>query len=190
MRRRILSALMISLCLLSGCGAGSEMTWEDFDAFRQTLETARSLHFTAEVTADEPEGVFCCTLDCQEEDGNMTLEVLSPELCRGISARVEGEKGTLVYDGLQLYVGEMSGVSPLMAVCLMTRAMRQSGVRNLYTESGEEETLLCVQLSVDEDSTALVTFRGDDEGLLPVCAELIRNGEAQVKCLIRDFTLS
>lgn len=187
MRRVLLPALMISLALLSGC-AGSEGWEEHFNQARQELSEASKLSFTAEITADMGETVFECTLACVKDGEGTEMTVLSPELAQGVVVRSGDGGASLSYDGLELYVGETGGVTPVGAVPVLTGALLGGYAESFYAEPYEDTPALVARVYIDEDTHALIWL--EEEGLTPLYAELVQDGTAAVRCRFSDFQIS
>ena len=184
MRRVWLPALMISLVLLSGCAGGED--WEErFSLARQELAAASQLSFTAEITADMGETVFECTLACVRDGEGTEMTVLSPELAQGVVVRSDGGGAKLSYDGLELYVGETGGVTPVGAVPVLTAALVDGYAEDFYTEAYEDTPCLVARVYIDEDTHALIWL--EEETLTPLYAELVQSGTAAVRCRFSDF---
>ena len=184
MRRVLLPALMIGLALLSGC-AGGEENEERFTLARQELAEASQISFTAEITADMGETVFECSLACVRDGEGTEMTVLSPDLARGVVVRSDDSGAKLSYDGMELYVGQTGGVTPVGAVPVLLGALLDGYAESVYTDAYEDTPALAVRIYIDEDTHAL--FRLEEETLTPLYAELVRGGAAAVRCRFSDF---
>ena len=184
MRRVLLPVLMISLVLLSGC-AGGEGWEERFNQARQELAEASELSFTAEIAADMGDTVFECTLACVRDGEGTEMTVLSPDLAQGVVVRSDGGGAKLSYDGLELYVGETGGVTPVGAVPVLTGALLDGYAESFYAETYEDTPALVTRIYISEDTHALFWLEG--ESLTPLYAELVQNGTAAVRCRFSDF---
>ena len=187
MRRVWLPALMMSLVLLSGC-AGGEDQEARFSQARQELAEASELSFTAELTADMGETAFTCTLACVRDGEGTEMTVLSPNLAQGVVVRSDNGGKTLSYDGLELYVGETGGVTPVGAVPVLTGALLDGYAEGFYVETHEGTSALVARVYIDEDTHAL--FWLEEESLTPLYAELVHGGTAAVRCRFSDFRVS
>ena len=187
MRRVWLPALMIGLVLLSGCAGGEN--WEErFSQARQGLAGASELSFTAELTADMGETVFSCTLSCVKDEEGTEMTVLSPDLAQGVVVRSDDSGKKLSYDGLELYVGQTGGVTPVGAVPVLTGALLDGYAESFYAEAYEDTPVLVARIYIDEDTHAL--FWLEEESLAPLYAELVHVGTAAVRCRFSDFRTS
>ena len=187
MRRVWLPALMIGLVLLCGCTGGEG--WEErFSQARQEFSEASELSFTAEITADMGETVFACTLGCVRDGEGTEMTVLAPDLARGVVVRSNDSGATLSYDGLELFVGETGGVTPVGAVPALTGALLGGYAEGFYADTYEDTPALVARIYIDEDTHAL--FWLEEETFTPLYAELVQDGTVAVRCRFSDFRAS
>jgi len=167
---------MMFAVLLSGCTSELEQSCEDFLAAECAKER---LAFTAEVKAVYPDGEISFTLSCAEEDGGVTVEVLSPELISGIKAHIEEGSSQLMYDGVILDTGELDkwGLTPVSAMPKLIAAVRH-GALSAFSREGDGVTM---DIAVDDHITVSLTL---DENMTPVYAELASDGETVLFCNI------
>lgn len=184
MRRVLLPALMIGLALLSGCAGGEEIE-ERFSQARQELAEASEISFTAELTADMGETVFECTLACVRDGEGTEMTVLSPDLAKGVVVRSDAGGAKLSYDGLELYVGQTGGVTPVGAVPVLLGALLDGYAEDLSAQTYEQTSALAARIYIDEDTHALIWL--EEETLTPLYAELVQSGTAAVRCRFSDF---
>jgi len=186
MRRTVLFVLMISLLLLSAC-AGAEGWEERLQRERETWQRAQRLDFVAELRADLGESVFCCTLEGSRSPGELNLCFLEPEMAKGIRLRQTAEDTQLLYEGLALSVGALAGseLSPAEALPLLLEALLRGHLTELYQEKNEENTIVCVQMYVDDGIYALFRF---DESLKPLQGELVSGERTVATVYFQSFT--
>ena len=184
MSRVWLPALMISLVLLCGCTGGENLE-ERFSQARQELAEASELSFTAEITADMGETVFACTLSCVSDGKGTEMTVLSPDLAKGVVVRSDDGGAALSYDGLELYVGQTGGVTPVGAVPMLLDALLSGYAEDFSSQTYEQTQALAARIYIGEDVYAL--FWLDEESLTPLYAELVQDGAAAVRCRFSDF---
>lgn len=187
MRRFLLPALMISL-LLSGCG-GNNAALRKVEEQRAKLAAAEEMHFTAEITANEGDTLFTCTLLCSATADTVQMEVLSPESIAGVRTEVKDGETALEYGDVFLGVGAagLNGVTPVSAVPLLVSALRTGFLQRCWTErDGERELIAAEEYAADE--TAL-TIWYEREEMLPVHCDFSQEGQTVLRCEIRDFTM-
>lgn len=177
MRRGWIAALMISALLLAGCGSGGAE--EQFDGFRQSLETAESVTVTAEVTAVSDEDVTAFTLICTEAAEEYSIEVAEPELLAGVRAHLRQGDAALEFDNIVLPMGTLrdNGLSPLTALPCVLQAARGGYADLIWTEDGKT----VAQLIFDDATTVRLYL--DDAGT-PVYAELSVADATVIQCNI------
>lgn len=186
-KRLLASLLMIISLLFCGCGEAQRLE-AAFEKARENWQEAKSLSFTAEVTAELYDSVFSCTLLCTYSDGETVVEILSPENIAGIKARLKDGEAQLEYDGLILAIGDpMRGESsPLGAMPLIISALLEGHVTLLWDETQGESRMAAAEIYVDENSSLRLWF--DRENFTLLHGELVSGGRAVVKCKISDFT--
>ena len=184
MRQTVLSALMTALLLLAACGAPAEM--DEFDAFRQTLEPAEEITFTAELTAEADGAEFSCTAAFRGSGEAAELTLLAPALIEGVSARVTPEGAALVYGGATLELGELTGsaATPLTALPALVDALHAGHAVRAWREQTGDAALLAVSLLRGEDETYTVWFGPETT---PVYAELSVDGRTVLRCTLTDW---
>lgn len=186
MRRLIASVLTTALLLaLAGCGSREKLE-ERLDTLRLSLADAAEISFTAEVEANLGDEEFSCTLHCAAAGGETVMEVVEPEIVAGVTARFDGEKAALEFDGVELSVGmTQGGYTPMTAVPAILDALLRGHVTQVWTESGENGRLIAAKTYLDEASCVLLWLREDT--MTPVYAELVTGDTAVIQCSIRDF---
>ena len=181
MKRTYLPLLLGAALLLSGCGSRDEAR---FDAFSEELRSRGDVVMTAEVRAEQEDNTCTFTLRYAEStDGGCIVEVVEPELIRGVKARINADGTKLVYDSVAVDTGDDggTGLSPMGALPLLVRALRQGSVDSLWKESGE----LAVRLVPEDDVDVTVLF---DSEMKPHYAEIAHEGKAVLYIDIAAFS--
>ena len=177
MRRGWIAALTISALLLAGCGSsGAE---EQFDRFRQSLETSGSVTVTAEVTAVSDEDVLSYTLFCAEVEDGYDIAVTGPELLSGVRAHLQQNDATLEFDNIVIPMGSLNdnGLSPLTALPCILEAARSGYADLVWTEGGR----LTAQLVLDDTTTVRLHL---NDAPTPVSAEVAVEDATVIQCSI------
>lgn len=185
MRRGMTFALMISLLLLSACGGVAK---DALNERRESWCAAETLRFTAELSADLPQGeVFVCTLDGENTAEGLDMCITAPDIAAGIVAHQSAGETLLRYDGLEIAVGDLDNtqIAPVETVPLLLEALLRGHMTELYEENNEENTLLCAQMYVDEGLYALFRL---DESLSPLQGELVSDGRVVATLRFERFT--
>ncbi len=179
---RLSAALLPVALILSGCGGASARA--DFESFSKALAEEENLSYTARVRAEYDDSSVEFTLEYAEDTNGARVTVLSPEIIRGVSARVSAGETALEYDGVSLDTGELDdfGLSPMSALPRLTEAMKSGYLDTAWTEDGE----LCA-LIVPADGVS-VQVRLDKYTNTPLSAELASNGRVRVFAEICEWS--
>ena len=152
--RRILMLLLL-LVLLSGCD-GSNETFDRAMSLRTGLLQAEGCHFEAEITADYGDKTYTFQLACQaDKEGNLSFTVLQPAYIAGITGKICGDGGELIFDDIALaFELQADGLlSPVSAPWVVLRALRSGYVENCVQEDGYHR--MRVNDSYQEDALML-----------------------------------
>ena len=181
MKRRFLILLMILPLLLCGCGNGEETAFEEF---RQEMQNADSLSFTADVRAEYEDSTAEFKLAFSMQGDEYSVEILEPELVAGIKARVKSGDTHLEYDGAILDIGRLTdrGLCPMSALPYLTDAMKSAYADMAWTESG----LLTVRLVPADDMSVTLWIDEENE---PVNAEITYKEKTVVFIEIDDWEM-
>ena len=181
MKKTFLPLLLILPLLLGGCANKNEAR---FRAFSEELRERRGVTLTAELRAEYDDRSCGFTRRCSEDEaGGCTVEVLEPELIRGVRARMSADGTRLLYDGVSVDTGDDggTGLSPMGALPLLLRALRGGALDSAWTENGN-----CAVRLVPVDGVGVtVLFDGD---MAPDLAEIDRDGKTVLFIDVTDFT--
>lgn len=180
MKKAVLPLLLALCLLLSGCGGKNEAR---FESFAEELRRRGDLTMTAEVRAEYDERSCSFTLRYAEDgSGGCTVEVLEPELIRGVRARMSADGTKLVYDSVSVDTGDDggTGLSPMGALPLLARALREGTLDAAWKEGGNP----AVQLSAEDGISVTVLFDGE---MRPTYAEIAHEGTGVLFIEISEF---
>ena len=182
--RRILSLCLICF-ILTGC-KGEENLLERGITFRSELVASGGCRFRAHITADYGQEVQNFTLDCESDgDGIVTFCVVEPETISDITGTMEGEKGIVTYDGLQLVYPLLvyERLSPVSAPALIVRCW----LKEFILSAGYDGTLyrITYEKKIQEKDLLIDTYFEKD---IPISAELCYNGYRILNVQITDFS--
>lgn len=183
MKRNVLiSALMMTCVLLSGCGRQTQQ--EQFEAIRQPIADAGQVSMTATVRASFSDRVEEFSLDCVRTGEDWTMTVTAPERIAGVTARMSGDASDIVYDNVMLSTGDLTncGILPINAVPVGVETLSDGYLDSSWSESGG----LAVKLIRDDHVAVMVWF---DENDVPRAMELAEDGEVKVSCTIENFMI-
>ena len=180
MKKTILPLLLCVCLALGGCANKNEARFREFS---EAMRERSDLEVTAEVRA-EYDGQSCSfTLRCAEDGtGGCVVEVLEPELIRGVRARMSAGGTKLVYDSVAVDTGDDggSGLSPMGALPLLANALRDGALDSAWREDGN----LAVKLVPDDGIDLTVLF---DEDMKPDYAEIAHEGKTVLFVDVSEF---
>lgn len=183
--KKILLSVTALALLLSGCGA------KGYDRTAQLQELYGALQgYTAEIKVDIPRETetlhFALSL---EKDGEkIEAQVLAPDALKGITARMDDESLSLVYDGVMLDAGTLCPrVSALTCVPLLLSAFPESYVSVQSEESlGEQNALrVCFETEVEGEPLACTVYFSEENA--PLYAEIAADGKIIVFAEFTNF---
>ncbi|MCD7844304.1 MAG: hypothetical protein LUG57_00285 [Oscillospiraceae bacterium] len=186
MRRAILSALMIALLLLPGCGEREERLEKSFSQFRETVTLAREITLETELTANYGGTAATYTLAAVYDGQQTEIEVLSPDIIAGVKATVQRGETTVSYENVLLGAGAVDeeGLTPVSAIPVMLNAMA-SGYTELLWWEGD---YIVARLYVGEQS--VLTLWLDQDSLTPVSGEIATAGETVIACSFTKWAIT
>lgn len=182
MRKAFVSALMMILLLLTGCGQRESKLESEFAAFREALRGARSLQAELSLHWDSGERVSQYGLALAYENECLSVTVTEPELIAGIRAVLEGEDARLEYEGVMLGAAEIAGLSPVSAAPAVLEAMAYGYRELLWREDG----YLAVRLWMEQENILTLWL---EEGV-PLCAEIAAGGQTIMTCHFEQWQMN
>ena len=182
--RRILS-LCVVLVLLTGC-KGEESLLAHGVSFRGSLVAAGGCSFRAHITADYGPEIQNFTLDCQSDgNGIVHFSVVDPETIAGITGTMEGEEGTITYDGLQLAFPLLvyDRISPVAAPAFVVHCWLKEFILSAGIHG--EQYRVTYEKKIQDKVLLIDTYFEKD---IPISAELCYNGYRILNIQITDFS--
>ena len=185
MRQAIVLVLMISL-LLAGCSGTSGDT-EKLAEFRERLGDAPTIAAVAEITADFGDSVQKYTLSYTQDERESRIEILEPELLRGVAASIGAGGLTMEYDGLILNAGELNAdrLTPVSALPTIISSILNGHIEAAWREEDGEKSWLCYELVVTDEATQYLWL--DESGPVPFRAELRSGGRVVIECIFTEW---
>lgn len=180
MKKAMLAPLLALGLLLGGCANKNEA---EFRAFSSELRGRSDLSVTAEVRAEYDDRSCAFTLRCAEDgEGGCTVEVLEPELIRGVKARMSAGGTKLVYEDVAVDTGGGGAdLSPMGALPLLLRALREGALDSAWREDGR----LAVSLRPEDGVELTVLFDADTK---PDYAEVTHEGRGVLFIQMLEFS--
>lgn len=174
--------------LLSGCSTDSSGL-NSGTALRSKLLQASECSFTAEITADYDDRSFLFTADCATDNsGDLSFTLTAPTTISGISGRLTGEAGQLVFDDMTLDfpLSAEDLPSPLSAPWIFMNALRSGFLSSVCID--DSKLRLCI-----DDTYAGEDIRLDvwlDSAYLPCRAEILHDGIRFLTLNVTKFVIS
>ena len=188
-RVAVVTAALCAAALFTGC---SERTSEPavnraaerFSKVREVLLAAPRVTVTAAVSADYGERVFEFRLQYSGTQEGGELELLSPQMLAGVTARVSNNAATIRYDGAELDTGSLGdGLSPAGIVPRLIVEWQSGFADSLVIESGA----LIMQSALTADARQVTHF--DNATGSPVRTEVICSGRVVLTVLYESFAI-
>ena len=191
MKKRLLFLPMM-LLLLTGCGGGQEgKTGAEALAVairgEYMARTAYSLQ--AKVNADYGQRVYDFTLSVTSDGEETTVVIREPEMLAGVTARKDGDEGTLEYEDLSLETGFLDGesLSPVSALPTLVEAARTQYIDRCTLADGVLE-VHCTDPEEDAGTGREVTLWFDAQTHALTGGEISQDGRRVITCEITEFT--
>lgn len=186
MRKTIVSALMMTLLLLHGCGEREARLEKSFEALRTAVTQAQSISFTAELTADWGDTAADYTLDVTYDGQQTVQQIRAPALLAGIKATALRGQTAVDYDGVILGAGPLDGegLTPMSAVPVVLDALASAYVELLWWDADA----VAARLYVGENAVATVWLEADTLAL--TAAEIATEGRTVMTCRITDWQIN
>lgn len=182
MKRGLLSALLILLLPLAGCGGGGEG--------EEALPLSRliSAQMEAELVCHLEEEVRTYTLSCDWTPQEAQVEVLAPAELEGLAARWDGESLSLRYQDLVLDLGSLAGtdLGPAAVLPSMAAAIREGYPLERSREDLGETPCLRVAYETEEGRTLYVIWF--TETSVPLRCEVERDGVLLYEVSVTAFS--
>ncbi len=180
-----IAALLCIVLLLTGC-SGKDQGMDKAMGLRARL-LSKSVSFDAEITADYGDKTYAFTMNCQADtQGNLTFQVLQPELISGISGTVSASGGKLTFDDTALAFDLMADgqFSPVSGPWLLMKTLRSG----YLTSSNREGELLRLSIddSYNDDALHLDIWLDDQD--TPIRGEIMWQGRRLLTIAVKNFT--
>lgn len=191
MKKRLLFLPMM-LLLLTGCGGGQEGetgTEALAVAIRGEYMAMTGYSLQAQVNADYGQRVYDFTLSVTSDGEETAVVIREPEMLAGITARIDGDEGTLEYEDLSLETGLLDGesLSPMSALPTLVEAARTQYIDRCTLADGVLE-VHCTDPEEDAGTGREVTLYFDAQTHALTGGEISQDGRRVITCEITEFT--
>lgn len=178
---------LLLLFLLSGC-SGSTEEMETGLKLRSELLQASGCSFTAEITADYGDQLHIFSMDCRSDaDGGLFFTVTEPDPISGITGKLTGEGGELIFDETALYFELLAEeqLSPICGPWILMKTLRNGYVTSACREEGTIR--LSIDDSYEEDPLCLDIWLNSEN--LPEYAEILYDGRKILSVSVKKFEI-
>ena len=191
MKKRLLFLPMM-LLLLTGCGGGQEgKTGAEAlaVAIRGEYMAMTAYSLQAKVNADYGQRLYDFTLSVTSDGEETTVVIQEPEMLAGVTARMDGDEGTLEYEDLSLETGFLDGesLSPVSALPTLVEAARTQYIDRCTLADGVLE-VHCADPEEDAGTGREVTLYFDAQTHALTGGEISQDGRRVITCEITEFT--
>ena len=181
------AALLLSLCILSGCDQSERSINKVLD-FRKQLLSANGCTFSVGICADYGEEIYTFKMDCSgDETGKLSFTVTEPESIAGISGCIDDTAASLTFqDSILAFPLLADGqISPVSAPWLFLKTLRGG----YLSACGKTDDGMVIAMDDSFSENALRVDIYTDTESNPVSAEIFWQ-QKRVICLeITKFTL-
>ena len=179
--------VLLLLFFLSGC-SGTTDEMEAGLKLRSELLQASGCSFEAEITADYGDQLHMFSMDCRSDtDGTLSFTVTEPDPISGITGKLTGEGGELIFDETALYFELLAEeqLSPICAPWILMKTLRNGYMTSVCREEGTIR--LSIDDSFEEDPLCLDIWLNSEN--LPEQAEILYDGRKILSVSLKKFEI-
>ena len=179
---------ILSLLFLNGCSS----TTKDLDAgmqLRAKILQSSQCSFTAQITAEYDDRLYQFTVDSKmDQSGDLYFTVIEPETISGISGKLSGSGGEIIFDNQILQFPMMAEdlPSPISAPWILINTLRSGYLSSACNEDD------VYRLSMDD------SYNGDDYRLdiwldaeqFPHQADILLDGKRILTMKVSNFVIT
>lgn len=177
--------LLVCVMLLVGC-AKTENHMDTALSLRQQMNEKSGCTFEVEITVDYESTTQSFSLSCQSDGrGEVTFEVLAPEVIKGITGVLDGDGGKLTFDDKAVQFATLAEgkLSPVCAPWALVHTLRSGYI----TSCGKETD--GIRISIDdsyrEDALHFDIWLGED--CLPKAVDINWEGRRILAMTVSNF---
>lgn len=182
-----LSALLLSLLMLTGCSKTRDML-DQAMTLRASLLACESYAFDASVTADYGDEIHTFGMQCVgDNDGNLEFTVTEPETIAGITGEISAGEGKLTFDdqGVAFPLLAEGQVTPVSGPWILMKTL----MGGYLTACNQEEDLIHLMINDSYEEDALELEIWLDSQRNPVQAEIGYEGRRILTMEIENFRI-
>ena len=154
----------------NGCSA-QKSSLEQAVTMREQLLNANGCSFKVTLTADYQDVIYTFRMECTgDKEGNVVFEVVSPETISGVTGRISGDRGELIFDEHALLFSKMidGQITPVCGPWIFLKTLRSGYIEACRVENDG----LFVQFSDSYEGESFM-LNVITKGNVPVFSELI-----------------
>ena len=189
--RRFAAILFSVLMVLTLCSCSSSKNADDLaESIRTKMAEVNTLDISTSVRADYGQRAYDFELHFTGNEKEGIIEVKSPESIAGSIIKISDGKVNTEFDGITLYMGQVSEIQETPACALVTLI---DSWKNGYITDSVFETLndidaVAVTAYVSETCETRTWYNVDT--MLPFYAEVITQGQTSLFCTLNQVTCS
>ena len=171
---------------MSGCAIIGDDPIDDASDIRLSILSANSVEMRLTLRADCKDRAFDYELAFSGDENDGTVTVISPESVRDLKITIKGGKTSTEFDGVSLYMGEISDLceTPACSPSVFIDAWKNGYITDSKYETLNNIKTVAVTASLDERREVRTWFEKSSH--LPVYAELTVDGSTVIFCSIAD----
>jgi len=180
-------ALVVLILLLTGCSSPLDELETGLE-LRSRLLQASKCSFDAEIVADYGDKIHKFVMSCQaDSQGDLIFTVLEPETISGITGKLTGEGGQLIFEDTALHFELLAEqqLSPISAPWILIKTLRSGYMTSACLEDGSIR--LSIDDSYDEDPLRLDIWLDSEKE--PERADILYDGKRILSVAVENFEI-
>jgi len=184
---RIVSAVILIVCLLSGCRAADDQLNQAM-ALRKRILEAECCSFQSIITADYGDELYTFQMECiMDKEGRLLFTVTDPESISGITGHISQNDAALTFDDTVLAVPMLADgqLAPVSSPWIFINTLRSG----YLTACSTDDDGLCIYIDDSYEDNPLHLEIYTDSNTIPIHADIIWQERRILSLDIRDFSL-
>ncbi len=177
--------VLCALFLLTGCSNGNQQLDRAINLRSKLL--SKEVTFDAEITADYGDKTYTFTMKCSiDTQGDMTFQVIEPEVISGITGKVSATGGKLTFDDVALGFDLMADeqLSPVSGPYVLMKSLRSGYLTSCSQEA--DHLRVSVDDSYRDDALHLDVWLNSED--VPIRGEILWEGRRLLTINVKNFT--
>ena len=155
---------------------------------RSKILQAEEISFTMDITADYGDRTQSFSMQCSSDSrGDVTFVVMQPETISGISGRLTGEGGSLLFDDVALHFPLLAEerLTPVSTPWILVKTLRSGYLTSACTE--DQGIRISINDRYEEDALQLDIWLNGDA--LPESIDILYDGKRILSAAVKDFVI-